>query len=512
MKSPESWALPARAGHVHQGVPALAGTCIAGVAVGTAILLTVNSVGASTGLLIGLLGLCSLLLGTALVLRPAWVVVYFAWVAAQNIILPWFNNLALAGTDVVRAAIGVKETIALSLLAFALVEYFRTHRGAIGTSERLLVAYGGLLALALVSPWPVGQPFGARLVGFRTLVMPFAFLMIGRFWPADRRTTRTIIGAYIGLFVLLGLFGLFERLFLPVEFWSSVVGMGSYITDVKGILPDFHVENGVVANMFRFGIRRLVSTFGDPLSCGYALVLPTLLVSARLWVRDGSRPARGTRGRLMIALFILGASLVLTINRGAILTVLTALLLLFSRGTKFRFVVIVGLALLALGLWQPDVARMVYETVTLQEGSARTHFDHLVLGVPSLVSLQYIFGLGLGRSGFWAQELYGTTVPGIGENAFFMLILQVGFIGALLFVASILAIAIALRGQTWDDGRSLEMALCRAVGASLLAHLIVANTSENLFSFTGMGQAWFMTGLALRASRDGGPAGGTGST
>jgi hypothetical protein len=505
MRLSGTWTLGHNASTLGRNLGALVVTCVSGLLVGAVVLLTVGTLGAPGSLAIYVLVLCSALLGVALLLRPTWVVAYFAWIAVQNLVLPWLNNLGFAGAEVLRAAIGFKEAIAAVLLAFALVQYFRTPGKGVGTSSRLLALYGVLLALALISPWPLGVPFGARLVGFRTLAMPLCFFLIGRFWPADLEATRKIVTSYIVLSVVLSLFGLFERFGLPVEFWGSVVGMGSYITDVKGIAPDYHVENGVVANMFRFGIRRLVSTFGDPLSCGNALVLPVTLVWAYLWGPTASK-RMGTRVHLMTALAILGSALVLTINRGAILTVLVAVPLLLSRGTMVRYVLAIIVGLLLLTVWQPQVAQMVYDTVTLQEGSARAHFDHLVLGAPSLLGIQYVLGLGLGRSGFWAQELYGTTVPGIGENAFFMLVLQIGYLGAILFIGWVAAAAIELRRDPQPSEDAMEVCFRRAVSASLLAHLIVANTSENMFSFTGMSQAWFMSGLALRSRMQNWPA------
>jgi hypothetical protein len=481
------------------GVAVVCGALAGGIVLAVSHFLTV-----SLSTLAFLEGLSALVLALVCVRKPIAISLYFGWIAVQNTMLPWMHATGLLGAEAVRLAIAFKEMVSLALLTVVIVIAARRRGFTLGWGdpELWIGGYSIVLVWALTSPWAGDAPLGAKGVAFRTLAMPAMFFFMGRLFPADRVAADRLVKGTLLLFTGVAVFGFVERLLLPVEFWRSVIGIGAYITDVKGIAPDFHVEEGLVANMYRFGVRRMVSTFGDPLACGYALILPTVIAAVGLWQPTSAGRVVG-RERLYvhICLGLLVSALVMTINRGAILTMLVGLSFAFFSGGRLRYLLIAAIAIAVLMIGNPWVANMVYETVTLQEGSARVHYEHLVQGVASLMAPSFIFGIGLGRSGFWAQELFGSTLAGIGENSFFMIVVQVGILGATFFGAFMLTVVRSLR-QVSAGCQDLWLgALGRAVGATLFAHLIVANTSENIFSFTGMAQAWFLTGLAVRTGR-----------
>ena len=488
---------------VNRGVLEIAAAAAGGLLAGAIIMATIQLAGSGTSLLLAVDVVAAVLVAGCCLRRPILIAGYFGWIAIQNMALPWLHSLNVLDVEALRFAIAFKEIVGLCLLVGVCARAVprKVISGGWRSPDAWLLLYGGVLIVALLIPFSSDAPLGARAVAFRTLVMPAVFIFVGRHFPADSPLIRRIVQAYIAVCAGLAAFGLVERFVLPVDFWRSIVNMGQYITDVKGIAPDFHVEDGLVANMYRFGLRRLVSTFGDPLACGYAFILPTV-VGATILLRSNEHDRLIARGRTFLvgSAALLGVGLLMTINRGAILTVLLALGIIAIQRRSVRLVIVIGGAILALMIWQPDIRQLAMETLTMQEGSARSHYDHLVEGIGVLLTPAYLFGLGLGRSGFWAQELFGTTVPGVGENAYFMMIVQIGYAGTGLFIAFMVSTVYRFMDPKRRIGDPYLDGLRTACGATLLAHLLTANTSENIFSFTGMAQAWFIVGLALQVS------------
>ena len=112
------------------------------------------------------------------------------------------------------------------------------------------------------------------MVSMRSLVSLVLFYFWGRLSFFDLRQMRYLVRFVVGLQVVVALFGIYEWWFLPASFWSDTVGAGTFMLDVKGLLANQNVVNGLPSNMFVFGIRRSISSYGDPLAMGIASVFP----------------------------------------------------------------------------------------------------------------------------------------------------------------------------------------------------------------------------------------------
>src|SRR5205823_3784544 len=121
-----------------------------------------------------------------------------------------------------------------------------------------------------------------RLAQYRSLMLPALLYCAGRALPPSRRALRIWIRLTWGLAVLLAAFGLVERFGLGVEFWRSTVRIGPFLADIKS--QAMHLEGDLPGNMYGdygfgyFEFRRLSSAFGSPLTMGYYLVYPIVLL------------------------------------------------------------------------------------------------------------------------------------------------------------------------------------------------------------------------------------------
>src|SRR5262249_1714017 len=235
------------------------------------------------------------------------------------------------------------------------------------------------------------------------LISLVVFYFWGRLSYLEIGELKKFIRFVLALQLGVALFGLFEWAFLPTSFWSETVGAGNFMLDVKGLLEGQNVIDGLPSNMFRFDIRCIISTYGDPLAMGIACVFPLLLcVAWLLWRKRNADDSKSAR-KWQLAVVILSLALLLTIGRESIsVAVLGAALLVWWSGKAKDFVApaVLGVVMLTL---LPQVWSNLVDTVTFRESSAAEHLELLQTGWSAAPKL--LVGKGLGESGGWAYSL-----------------------------------------------------------------------------------------------------------
>ncbi|HET9364575.1 MAG TPA: hypothetical protein VFP71_06225, partial [Candidatus Angelobacter sp.] len=245
--------------------------------------------------------------------------IYFTWLALQNFLLPLAYQQGWLSAGLVVALMGVKEVV--MMLALLALGYRAFQKGwRFNAADKFGFAYAALLVLYFTfAPLFLGStvPFFVRIVSLRYLIALVAFYFWGRLSYLELGELRRVIRFVLGLQVAVALFGIFEWAFLPISFWSETIGAGNFLVNIKGLIDGYNVIDGLVANMYRFDIRRLVSTYADPLSMGIACVFPLLLCVAWLFHK---KPGEDPRQRRMwwVAGIIIAVALVLTIGRESI--------------------------------------------------------------------------------------------------------------------------------------------------------------------------------------------------
>jgi hypothetical protein len=423
---------------------------------------------------------------------------FFFWLAVQNLILPWMYRQHLLGAVTIGLLMAAKE-VALALALLTLARRFWSKEWRLLMPDKFAFAYAVLLTIYLFcGPWLLGgtATFTLRLISMRGLVSLALFYFWGRLSFLDLRQLRRLACFVVGLQVAVALFGIYEWSFLPASFWSDTVGAGTFMLDVKGLLNNQNVVNGLPSNMFMFGIRREISSYGDPLAMGIASVFPFLVCVAWLLHNSKMRNAAGGRIVWQLTAVVIGVALVLTIGRESIgAAALGVLALLFWCGRLRQTLFVVVLACVAL-LFLPQVWKYVSDTVTFREASAATHLRFLHTGweeIPSMVA-----GKGLGEAGGWAFSLAGVKSD-VGENSYFELMSQTGLLSVILLVLFLFGVARAGLGYSYRFYDPLISAAFLAAAAHIFARCLAGIFSPSLFGVIPLASFFFFCGAGFTA-------------
>src|SRR5215472_11470835 len=262
--------------------------------------------------------------------------IYFAWLALQNFLLPLaYQQAWLSGGTIGLLMVGKDLVTVLAVLALA-HRVLQKKGWRFNAADKFALVYGILLVVYFAfAPLVLGAtaPFFIRLVSVRSLISFVLFYFWGRLTYLEIAELKSFIRFVLGLQIGVALFGLFEWTVLPTSFWSETVGAGKFMLDVKGLLEGLNVVDGLPSNMFRFEIRRIISTYGDPLAMGIACVFPLLLCVAWLLKREHLEADRGQKRKWLWAAAILALTLFLTIGRESIgVALLGAALLVWWSG------------------------------------------------------------------------------------------------------------------------------------------------------------------------------------
>jgi hypothetical protein len=403
--------------------------------------------------------------------RPVWALhALIVGLALHNVVMAllWRAGVRGAALTVVSAWKDVLLLVALVLVVRA--------RGGLpfkGTlTDWLALAFGALVVLYGVLPqsWLGGHAtHKGVLYAARHDLLPVGAYFLGRGLDLTANERARLCRTVLAVAAFVAAFGLIDVYAVPLSSWRPV---GGWFRDQLGLqyfglsnLPEnfvYNAGNGVV-------FRRLTSTFLSPLATAYLLVVALFFV--RLRARWGQ----------VLALVLLAALLV-THTRSALLAFVGGLLVLAlvrrsSRPLLFAVAVaVIGFAFFKgydhLGprthftqaelTQQEENAKkhpgVSHDPTAVNEASTSEHWDALREGVHTVV--HHPWGFGLGNSGVTAVRTHIT--PKAGESTYTELGVELGLLGALVFVAwSLSLLRVTLTRQPW-------------LGAALAAVLFLA--------------------------------------
>jgi O-antigen ligase len=216
----------------------------------------------------------------------------------------------------------------------------------------------------------------------------------------------------------------------------------------------------------------------------------------------------------VLALLFAGAVIV-PISRGSWLAVGLAIVicsLLYRR----RAIIVIGVVMaVALLVTVPSLRLSVVSVLNGTDASSKDHASALDKGINTV--LQNPLGLGVGESDQFGQVLAtgDSAGAGVGENMYITLIVSVGPLGFLLFMAWM--IGVLKRLLSVRPGAPPAWMIIGA-GAALVGYLVSALLASPLMRFTTSASVWLIIGLVtglvvaapeLRAGRD--PVAGDGA-
>ncbi|HEY7404735.1 MAG TPA: hypothetical protein VIB39_14520 [Candidatus Angelobacter sp.] len=426
----------------------------------------------------------------------AFLYMYFIWLALQNFLLPlaYQQQWLFAGTLGLLMA-GKEVVMVLALLALGYRAFQKGWR--FNAADKFAFAYAILLTLYLaLGPLVLGStvPFFIRAVSARALVSLVIFYFWGRLSYLEISELKKFIRFVLGLQIGVAIFGLIEWTFLPTSFWSETVGVGNFMLDVKGLLEGMNVVDGLPGNMFRFDIRRIISTYGDPLSMGIACVFPLLLCLAWLLWRKRNGDAGKSNLKWILAAAVLSLALLLTIGRESIGAALLGAALLVWWSGKAKGFVAAGVVAVFMLMLLPQFWTNFVDTVTFRESSAAEHLQFLQSGwneAPKLLA-----GKGLGEAGGWAYSLAGVESE-VGENSYFELMSQAGLLAVIFLVGFLIASGSWALWYARKIPDPLISAALYAAAANIAARAVLAMFSPSLFGVVPMASFLFLCGAAF---------------
>ena len=439
--------------------------------------------------------LASALAGLLLVLRFRQRILYplFLWACAQNLVLAWMYTAGIAGKPLCQALLLLKEFVLLWLFLVFSPRVFRLDRRlAWQRPLRILAIFTGWCFLRYVAAVAVqGEDGLSNLWNLRVVSFPLQILTVSLgVASADpafalrfiRRMTLAVAAtAILGLCLL----------FLPgADFWREQANIARYNAEVKGnsagegtIQQQLNGENpqeflqGIPGNargreefsfLFQF---RAIGPVADAVGFGHLLALP-LTVLACCYRRKAWTWA---------ALLALLAALLLTFTRSAWIVVLITIgYVLWRKGRWRLLIVLASLSVLVSRLWEP-LADWYAGTLTLLSWS-NPQEDH----AEGLVWLY--------KQGLWN----GANVLGQGfsahvyESGYGILLVRYGLPALLLILVFFFAIYRGLR-----RGALRESPLFLIAQAAPLAMILTMNTSYYPFSFIPYLLPWFVIGTCL---------------
>jgi O-antigen ligase len=429
--------------------------------------------------------------------------------------------LLVAATPV-AGAIGVLAAVSPSLAAAAVVALVAVPAAVL---KPKLIAHL-LIATVFLEATTIGGVTVARLAAPFALIAVISQLAHAQVWLRRATPTLPLVAAYAGLAIAsLAWTVSFEGTLDALGSLSiSIIYLGAFailITserDLQRLLWTLAGSSTILALLwitrFASGVDRRFNSAGDPnfVAAFQVVALPLVLVTASY----ARTPAR--RALLWIATALIAGSVISTLSRAGLVTILIAVILIAALPSRSLFrrpghkVVLliaaaIGLALLLAITWA-DISHR-FQVGFAQENVAGGRGDLWMAALHGF-STHPLTGLGYGGFRTGSFQLLAQT-PGVdlashlrfaartGEyvhNAYLGSLAELGLMGLALFVAIFLSSARSLR-KTAAEARAGGDAFLRSLANALLLGLFAFALSSAVLSTETSRILWVIVGLSL---------------
>jgi hypothetical protein len=429
---------------------------------------------------------------------------FLAGLALHNAVMAALYAAGVRGSTLTAITAWKEILLAVALVRVGLLAW-RAGRlpFAWGWVDSLAVAFAGLCVVyALIPQSALGGLADRHAVALalRHDVVPVGAFFLGRALLPSREDRRALAWTLLGTAAAVAAWGLVDAYAIPISWWrtNGVVDYFhrhlGYEYHGTGGLPENFISN--VGNNEPF-LRRLVSTFLSPLASGYLFVV-ALLVGLR------RRPVAIALGVVVFA------GLLWTFSRSSLVALAVGLVVFGVLRRRWRpvagAVVVIAVAvgwahafphLAPTGDWTKADLKLQaklaekgpkgsYSALSTSEPSLHEHWTSLQDGVRTVV--HHPQGFGLGNVGQTASRT-GTPLKA-GESNYTELGVELGLVGALLWIAWNLALFLGLvRAGAYRGAAAFAAVLALAVQTDVIGDPWVAYC------------VWGLAGMALLKTR-----------
>lgn len=427
-----------------------------------------------------------------------------AALAALLIWLPLQTPLAVLAYQYVgvsaegaRALLLAKD-VAVAVLVVTLL-YRRRRELRFEWFDLAAIGYGVLLGVYTVVPWLLGSQVTvlAAVASGREFLVPVELYALGRLAVLSGADSGRLVRWFLWAAAVAAIFTVFLYLFVPPAFWQTTFNLVAFIRDVQG-LPVNTLWDISLLGHYGVGLEgsfpRAVGPFTHPVGTAQYFVVPLLLVIALAFAAARRREWRvaATVG-LAVALF--GAAVITPISRGSWIA---AGLGILACGIYFRQVRLALASLAVAGLFVllvPPFSLSVASALSLQDSSVQGHQQLVESGINTAIDNP--IGIGVGQADHLGAA-YGdrdTSVAHlVGENMYIAILVTVGPLGLLAFLAWMLGLGFTLfHGGTAGPHGWIRI----GIAAALAGFAVSAMTASPLMRFTTGGTFWLLIGLVV---------------
>jgi len=401
-------------------------------------------------------------------------------------------------TSVVRHMGAWKESLALGVTVAGTRNFLATGRRA-DTLDRIALGFVAIVVLYLLaqSAFLPSAPssFSVRVLGFRQDA-GFVLLLLGaRHAPLPHNFLHRAGRAALAVAVVVAGVCVFEA--IDSSGWNRfVVNTIQYTRYEIGVLhgnPPNPYDIRIYGNVAGTQIVRAGSVFLSALTCGFYLVLGFALALERAARREGTK-------WILPALILIGAGILLTQTRSAILAALVVGLIAFrpaaGRTQHWRTQLAIVVAALAIVAIPAALATGLTKRVTASNNADNAgHVSAFWDGVHTIE--HHPLGSGLGTSAGVGQQFDQSSALVIPENNYLQVGIELGVVPMLVFIALTIALVLNLR----TAARRRPHAAITAAWAAAAGLAVAAWFLQVWIDFAVAWTIWGMAGAALGASR-----------
>lgn len=439
----------------------------------------------------------SLCVGLLIIYRPWLAFGAYLFLLAPHVLL-MSALLVIVGLpgSLVKAISAWKEAVLLLLLLAVLLHSVQKRQFLLALPDMLVLLYAGWVALVAFFSLLGGLSVVVLAYGVRDMILPVLLYIIGRSLLLSEYKAQKIFRWVLVAALIFSSLGVFERLFIPLE-WYVAIGVPRYSRELIGITyPDYLM--GLPENFWTSAnsglLRRAVSVYGS--SQGFALAFLLFFPFYIYGLLTRSLPEHRF---VKVTFVILMLGLFLTITRFTIMTCLFLLLLAGlltsqrARSIVVRSLFLVSIAAVVLLLASDSVRLLVINTLTFTDHSASTRLVVWAQSIDAIVSQP--FGYGISTTGQTAGR-FGNTIVGI-EGQYPKIGVELGLIGLLLYILMLAFISMYLMRAAYQISSPYQRSICFAVALTFIGLALNSATTEWHNAIALVYPVWWLAGSCV---------------